>query len=55
MDFSKAVIYDDLFDDSINEIKSPHYRRLLKEKEKEENNEYNRTERTNADLGYRYR
>ena len=30
---------DDLFDDSINAIKSPQYRRLLKDKEKEENNE----------------
>ena len=41
MDYPKAVIDDDLFDDSINAIKSPQYRRLLKEKQKEENNEDN--------------
>ena len=41
MDYPKAVIDDDLFDDSITAIKSPQYRRLLKEKQKEENNEDN--------------
>ena len=41
MDYPKAVIDDDLFDDSINSIKSPQYRRLLKDKENEDNNEDN--------------
>ena len=41
MDFPKAVIDDDLFDDSINAIKSPQYRRLLKEKQIKEKNEDN--------------
>ena len=41
MDYPKAVIDDDLFDDSITAIKSPQYRLLLKEKQKEENNEDN--------------
>ena len=41
MDYPRTVIDDDLFDDSINAIKSPQYRRLLKEKQKEENNEDN--------------
>ena len=41
MELTKAVIDDDLFDDSINAIKSPQYRRLLKEKEQEDNNEDN--------------
>ena len=36
MDYLKAVIDDDLFDDSIKAIKLPQYGRLLKEKEKEE-------------------